>query len=549
MKKIVAFLVLAAASLCSPQTTPHMALNIPSHDTPGWDVLLNNYFSALDKFLGGLVGCAVHQVTVFNGSAWTCQTKPTLDVRDFSGASVGAQIDAACTSLGGSAGVVWIPSTVGSGNSIIGVPPLCTIWDIRPFNAWPHVAEPAGHGLMLGYTAPSTQGTSPQGYSTLGLLFRNPSGGLDSYASGKNVGQALDITYTSNTSTQDYPLVLTGYKEGEGDFLGGNVAVQHNGNCLAEGNECTKGWKVQAGQGNSVETPTVTAYNASTHVLTISGISNPNVLNFGSSRLMLDTVAGKMYTTGTVTSIGGGTNPTVTLAGGANLNSVPGVSTLPQSGAGYCFSQSADDNPSYSGVHYVVPILEFLTSTTLSLNLTAQGQANIYPGLLTGSASFRIYQCATIQDSALNSATTIQTDGSTSAFAATDTLEIPIGWAQAMTGEHIVVSASLPQMFNNVSELITPGVYSSQIWNVLSGYVAQGFLFQNNWCSYRTASSCIPTSQPFMEFQHTPPRIMVQTDVTPPDNYTLYNIFDPVGNSTFTHISSTQNPVSGPYFS
>jgi|ERR1017187_488417 hypothetical protein len=123
MRKLLWLLWLFLLGICDAQVTPHMALNLASHDTAGWDVLLNNNFTALDTSLGGLVACSTNQAGGFNGTAWMCtafptgpptvvatrsqlvsngvsqngvyQTKPVLDARDFSGANAGAQIQAA----------------------------------------------------------------------------------------------------------------------------------------------------------------------------------------------------------------------------------------------------------------------------------------------------------------------------------------------------------------------------------------------------------------------------------------------------------------------
>jgi hypothetical protein len=49
----------------------------------------------------------------------------------FAGGSVGGQIDAACSDLAGANGIVVVPSTMGSGWSLFGVPSNCTIMDWR----------------------------------------------------------------------------------------------------------------------------------------------------------------------------------------------------------------------------------------------------------------------------------------------------------------------------------------------------------------------------------------------------------------------------------
>lgn len=53
MKKILGIIVLAAASCCA-QTTPNIGLNLPVYSTPNWNIPLNQNFSILDNYLGGV---------------------------------------------------------------------------------------------------------------------------------------------------------------------------------------------------------------------------------------------------------------------------------------------------------------------------------------------------------------------------------------------------------------------------------------------------------------------------------------------------------------
>jgi hypothetical protein len=61
---LAALIVLASAALA--QTTPNLGLNIPSQGTAGWDVLLNQNFTALDGLLGGTSGVSQLTVGSFN---------------------------------------------------------------------------------------------------------------------------------------------------------------------------------------------------------------------------------------------------------------------------------------------------------------------------------------------------------------------------------------------------------------------------------------------------------------------------------------------------
>ena len=78
-------------------------------------------------------GVAAGSACVSNGVGLPCayQSKPVIDVRDFPGASVGAQIDNACAWLSGAQGTVLIPASVGAGSSIAGLPSNCFLEDYR----------------------------------------------------------------------------------------------------------------------------------------------------------------------------------------------------------------------------------------------------------------------------------------------------------------------------------------------------------------------------------------------------------------------------------
>lgn len=54
MKKIIAIIVSIAAVSCCAQTTPNIGLNLPSYASPNWNIPLNQNFSILDNYLGGV---------------------------------------------------------------------------------------------------------------------------------------------------------------------------------------------------------------------------------------------------------------------------------------------------------------------------------------------------------------------------------------------------------------------------------------------------------------------------------------------------------------
>jgi hypothetical protein len=193
MRKLLWLLWLFLLGICDAQLTPHMALNLASHDTAGWDVLLNNNFTALDTSLGGLVACSTNQGGGGNGTAWMCtafptgpptvvatrsqlvsngvsqngvyQTKPVLDARDFSGANAGAQIQAAHDSSNcPSTGCVIDARGYSATDTIAGLSitkPVClefgaTTFSVTATMTWTNVTGPC----LIGAGASVTAGTA-----------------------------------------------------------------------------------------------------------------------------------------------------------------------------------------------------------------------------------------------------------------------------------------------------------------------------------------------------------------------------------------------------
>ena len=70
----------------------------------------------------------------------------------FTGASVGGQIDAACADLSGANGIVVIPSTLGAGWSLAGIPTNCTVYDFRGIGGSTQTAYARGISFYGRYT-------------------------------------------------------------------------------------------------------------------------------------------------------------------------------------------------------------------------------------------------------------------------------------------------------------------------------------------------------------------------------------------------------------
>ena len=54
MKRIIGIIVALAAASCCAQTTPNINLNLPNFASTNWNVSLNQNFTILDNYLGGV---------------------------------------------------------------------------------------------------------------------------------------------------------------------------------------------------------------------------------------------------------------------------------------------------------------------------------------------------------------------------------------------------------------------------------------------------------------------------------------------------------------
>src|ERR1017187_7293318 len=243
MRKLLWLLWLFLLGICDAQVTPHMALNLASHDTAGWDVLLNNNFTALDTSLGGLVACSTNQAGGFNGTAWMCtafptgpptvvatrsqlvsngvsqngvyQTKPVLDARDFSGANAGAQIQAAHDSaLCPSTGCVIDARGFGATDTIAGLSitkSVCldfgaTTFSVTATMTWTNIVGPCLIGAANGQYGLGTNFTWAGNNST--AMFRLISvakGTFRDFSVGANTSFPLTAFFTSERGATGNP--------------------------------------------------------------------------------------------------------------------------------------------------------------------------------------------------------------------------------------------------------------------------------------------------------------------------------------------------------
>ncbi len=286
---------------------------------------------------------------------------------------------------------------------------------------------------------------------------------------------------------QDISVRAATFKFGEGDAVGVGATAQHWGNCLEGGGECGVGFTVRSLQGNSVPTGIVSTYTAGTRAIAVSSGSELDKLGVG--RAIINTTAAKTYSTGSVTSINSAAPPIVTGSG---------TSWVTQFGSGahsdLCFSQNDDDA---SGLKFVVPIRSIDSQTSLTLDYFVQAADKPWPGDNNGS-SYRIYKCAKVESHSFESvgattASLVHVSGGTTDWAASDTLELPLGWSWYGGAGNFIVQNYLPSfspfglVITNTGsdEALTRGIQ-------LGGKMALGLVFDNTWECPANGVNCTP---------------------------------------------------------
>ncbi len=275
---------------------------------------------------------------------------------------------------------------------------------------------------------------------------------------------------------QDISVRAATFKFGEGDAAGLGATAQNWGNCLEAGGECTVSITARTLQGTSVMTAAVSTYTAGSRTIAYSSGVEADKLGVG--RSIINTTAAKVYTTGSVSSVGSVAPPVVTGSG-------TGWTTQFGSGAhtDLCFSQNDDDA---GGFKFVVPIRSIASDTSLTLDYDPQALDKTWPGDSNGS-SYRIYKCAQIESHTFANAgdttgSMVHATGGTTDWAATDTLEVPLGWAWYGSGASLIVQNNLPSI--SINGLVITNTGSDEpLTKAISvgGKSALGLVFDNTW--------------------------------------------------------------------
>jgi len=269
----------------------------------------------------------------------------------------------------------------------------------------------------------------------------------------------------------------------------------HHGNCLEGGGECAVGVRGSARQGDAVMTATVSSAldNGTTWTLNYTGATNES--RRGVDRYVINTNPAKVYSTGTVTSFAG-TPPTVTGSGTAWAT---------QFGAGshtdLCFSQNDDDA---AGFKFVLPVRSITDNTHLVLDFNPQAADKSWPGANDGSSAYRLYYCGKTTSYNVEGGSLTVAEGATN-WAASDTLEVPLGWAWYGSGITSVVVNNLPSFSAN-GFILTNTPSDEPLRNALSvgGKAYFGLNFDNTWECWGNNSNCSQGSTTGIRFASMP---------------------------------------------
>jgi len=444
------------------------------------------------------------------------QTKPVLDVRDFSGASTGAKIDAACASLAGAQGVVVIPSTVATGNSIVGISDNCHVFDYRG-TFGPNFLGTEGSAFK-GDMLTRSRYTTDHGVGSGAVMPQFNYG--EAFAGGTNGSPKTNWDVEQNTGVFRTPGQHFGTNASlgcfsQGDCVGYGAAMFYSSRNNAGGDEGIEGgtWTLQ--QNSAVPTGTVSAISGTT--ITMNSQSNQNYL--GEKRPLIITTPAKIYSTGTVSSISGA--PPVLVGTGTAWGA---LCTTPCSPTDLFFALDADVT---SGLKLVVPIRTVTDATHITLNMANEGLDMPYPTTNTGT--YKIYKGGTVQTLNLDATLASVTVDIASDFAVSDTIEQPDDYWHTGVGLRLTLQPVLP---GSETGLVVGNTSTTQP-------IARGMQFVGNFTNYFQFDSATAPATNGFKF-NSPGPLAIITDSDSVDNsapviFSLSRNVATGGNFTWTY--------------
>ena len=390
-----------------------------------------------------------------------------VNAGSFSGASVGAQIDNACGSLGGKSGVVAIPAALGAGQSLAGLANGCAVLDLRG----------AGNNLTSNF-APNQNGD--ENAFSIKFLFRErilsaqaPIPGLIGTGYFYQEGWTGGTNLTGNKSNYFALLAQTANRTpGQHGALMANAACFAAGDCepaqvIAEsyadesagGDEGAVTFRGSILGGASEFSAAIASIG--TNTINYSTAANENTR--GEGRQLIDVT--KADTRGNVTGISG--TPAVVTATGTLFSTNHGGTGSKTS---LCF-ELAGSAGAYNGgtnpFHDVYRVASVQSDTQLTLDLTYQGAQEPWFGdVTTGTPT--LYPCSKVSSLGL-SGSLVVSDGTV--FSTGDSILEAMGHQQ-LQGMLLYGSSYLPTPINGSFATIENGT-NRPWWG--------GLLFTGNW--------------------------------------------------------------------
>lgn len=376
------------------------------------------------------------------------------DVRyanQFVGANVGAQIDAACADLGGSHGVVVIPSSMGAGWSSMGVPDSCLIEDLRGQGG------SSGTAYYKSFDFYGRYSNTAAGLNIIQPLMVEGDAYAGGVSSGSNKTQYSSIHAEFDARTTGERKNVAGFMrcQGKGDCIGSAFWAQDWGGYSANGDEGNEGGRFEADQADGVAYPVpsgaVTAATANAVTVSWTGGSNAYL---GEARPLINLSRG-LYATGTVAG--------TAMSGGACTVTGTGTAWAATFGAGAhqdLFLEISGNNGTH--LRWTVPVTQVVDDTHLAIeyNLAELGASCLGPWM-TQSGAYKLYRGGTVSSlgaviAGTKAPATVNLTAGGGFFQSGDIVEEPAGYNYHGTGVTAVVS-------RDVGEPQGSGVYVGNI--------------------------------------------------------------------------------------
>lgn len=362
---------------------------------------------------------------------------PELRADRFPGASVGAQIDAACASLAGAQGFVIIPASMGAGNSLAGLPQGCIVDDQRGLSAPAFSTDSTGYKGFNVLRNRFTAATTPPVNLGTEYVYTNPfSGGVNTTAAKTNYGSLWGVM-DAQTSGQHIGVIGYAVNTANGD----TVALDGNaiswGNTNAGGDEGTEGITAFVSQGTSVMTGTVSGISGTR--VSYTGVANETTE--GEGRPLINTNPSKVYSVGNIASISG--TPSIVVgdgSGGQNFTSIEGTGAVTDL---WFEIDSQSEVVGGQTLMEVVPIASITDATHLVLGAVGEGLAIALPGtpyLLP--STYKIFK-GSVVTSLVQGGGAINVT-SAALFANGDTVQQPLGYSMFYVAGHFAINPILP---------------------------------------------------------------------------------------------------------